>query len=828
MGFSRKQRVLIDGIIALAVLFAVITGAAVGLAVSSTKNIDIIREIGNYEPALPTQVLDKHGRVITEFFGDQKREIVSLNELPKHLIYALITREDRRFYSHRGFDPLRFSRAVFDWATGNFSGGASTITQQVAGWIFADRKEKSITRKLKELWYSFQVERVLSKDQILELYVNLMPLGHGTDGVEAASQFYFNHSARHMTVAESAILVPLLSAPDAFSPIKNPEVAKEKQQSVLREMVQLGYLSQEEADQSVQEFWDNWDYTRSNITGAYLDNESLAPYFTEYVRQTLEEILYGSANINRDGYTVYTTLDLDYQEIADREMSTGYTEINTAYRNTRSSRLDLADQAYIPIVDMISLAFDVNSMKVAGVQNKKEATQSYFNDINPALDLVSLMFGNRKVRQSADTVYTIRKKADERTIVEGALITIENGTGHILAMVGGRDFEITKLNRAVQAQVQPGSAFKPLYYSAAISSRKFTPATRLYDGPMMWTNPDGTVWDPTNYLGDWKGSVLLRFALATSMNIPSIQVLEGVGFEAAIERASLLLGKYEFRNDENNFPRKYPLALGIVKVAPIDMVRAYATFPGQGKRVEPIGIIYVEDREGNTILEYEKELLNERKNGNTQLIPPQDAYMMVNLLQSTVEYGTLANRRRQVGGFGEMAMAGKTGTTQNWGDAWTCGFSPYVTTAVWFGFDQPGNSLGRDLTGATAAGPVWARYMKQIHANLEPKDFKRPETGLVTAIICAKSGQLPTYACTDGTVEELFLAGTEPKTPCEYHEWQQERDDILLKRIQDSMMRIELPDLNIHDLQKDDRSSDASDRFLSNPISSDSENPLLD
>ncbi len=229
-------------------------------------------------------------------------------------------------------------------------------------------------------------------------------------------------------------------------------------------------------------------------------------------------------------------------------------------------------------------------------------------------------------------------------------------------------------------------------------------------------------------MGEWRGPVTLRFALATSMNVPSIQVLDKIGFDAAINRAARLLGVSDPNEIKATFPRKYPLGLGIISVAPIQMARAFATFPNGGKEVNPIGIRYIEDRSGKIILEPEREIrANQKREGERlQILSPQAAYLMVDLLKSTVDFGTLANRRRRVGGF-PMDFAGKTGTTQNWSDAWTVGFSPYVTTAVWFGFDMPGNSLGLNQTGATAAGPVWARYMKSIHENnpsYPPIEFK--------------------------------------------------------------------------------------------------------
>ncbi len=311
------------------------------------------------------------------------------------------------------------------------------------------------------------------------------------------------------------------------------------------------------------------------------------------------------------------------------------------------------------------------------------------------------------------------------------------------------------------------------------------------------------------------------------MNVPSLQVLHGIGFDAAIETASKLLGMYEYRNDENVFPHVYPLGLGVIAVAPINMAQAYATFPNQGKLVTPLAIRFVEDRKGNIILEPEANLRAEQKRlgRGIQALDEQTAYIMVSLLQSTVEYGTLANRRREFGGFGGMPMAGKTGTTQNWSDAWTVGFSPYMTTAIWFGFDIKGNSLGLNQTGATAVGPVWTEYMKRIHQGLPLREFVRPSTGLIERKVCAVSGLLPTEFCTDGTRLETFIVGTEPTRSCEMHKQLYERDQELLLRLQDTLMMESIPD-SYAPLTLPDYNFQNGGSFPE--IQSDSVNPLLD
>ncbi|MBI9104756.1 MAG: PBP1A family penicillin-binding protein [Spirochaetales bacterium] len=838
MALNKKRRIISEVLIGLAIFTAIVLGITLGLGFATMRNLDIRRDFEEYEPALPTQILDRNGNLITEIFADEKRDIVPLGELPKHLIYALISREDADFFTHNGVSLPQFFRAAFNIVTGRYFSGFSTLTMQVAGAHYADRTEISITRKLKEVWYAFQMEKALTKNEILEIYLNEVYFGHNAYGVESASQFYFGHSAREMTVAESAILVIQLASPALYSPINHPETARDRQLYVLTQMIDAGQISQEEADESFAEYWNSYDYERSNIASAYFDNNSKAPYFTEYVRLQLNDMLFGAVDINKDGFVVHTTLDLNYQKIAEETMEWGYADINQRYQNTSTERLDIVDDEYVPIIELLSLAFNIEDITISGSKEKKEAEAVYYDEINPALNMMGMMLGFSDLTKLTKTGFSKDDEQSKKTTVEGALITLENNTGHILAMVGGSDFETKQYNRAVDATLQPGSNFKPFYYSAAISNRVMTPATRIYDGPIVFYDEDSEkAYEPLNYLGEWSGSVRMRFALATSMNVPSLQVLDAVGFQPAIDRASRLLGMEDQKNNEVLFPHGYALGLGVTATAPINVARAFATFPSQGKEVEPIAIISVSDREGNIILEPEKERLREKqkREQNDQIMTPQEAYVMVDMLKSTVEYGTLANRRRYVDGFDGMPMAGKTGTTQNWQDAWTSGFSPYVTTSVWFGFDTPGISMGRYLTGATAAGPVWAVYMKKIHKNLEPIEFTKPETGLITMRVCSESGLLPTNEC-PSTVNELFLTGTEPRRACDVHPFENQRDEELLRKMQSSILIEDIPlfemnlptipDLDIPGFENYSNSNNGRTDFDDN--GDDNYNPLLD
>ena len=742
---------------------AVVCGAALGAALAGVRNFQTNEELDITQSALPTQLLDIKGRLITEFFSDERREIVSLSEIPRHLIDAVITREDRHFYDHRGLDARRIASAGLGYLTGSFRGGGSTLTIQVAGNKFADRREITIRRKLKEFWYAKLLEMRYSKNEILEFYLNEMPFGGGTNGVEAASKFYFRKSARDITLAEAVLLVNVLSSHTGYSPLKNPESARVRQRQILDEMVRLGYATAEEADLTFQEYWDSYDFTRFSSYGAFSEREDKAPWFSEYVRIQLEDKLLGSQDIYRSGLKVYTTLNLDHQRIADEIMRAAIKDVNARYQADAGTRTRLGDEMFVPIVDMLSLTFELGDIRVAGSKKRSRAEEIFHREIGPVMDMAATVFDLGDLKKPARVSAMAQRKEQDRSEVEGALVAIDSRTGHVVALVGGSEFSSrNQFNRAVQGGLQPGSSFKPLYYSVAIESGKFTAATMITDRPVVFWKDDGTPYTPLNYKGRWEGRVLLRNALAQSMNVPSLKVLDGIGFDPAIERAARMMGITDRAEIEANFPRNYPLGLGVCSASPLQMARAFATFANQGRAVEPIAIRYVQDREGRTILEPEREAMNRMKRPEAQIMTPQTAFIMTTILQDAVNWGTLAYAKWKVGGF-DQPIAGKTGTPQNWSDAWTIGFTPQTTTAVWFGFDTPGNSLGLNLTGATAAGPVWADFMKRIHEGMPVEQFPEPLDGIVRVTISEKTGFLPRPDADEPTREEVFIAGTEPR-----------------------------------------------------------------
>jgi penicillin-binding protein 1A len=765
----------------LTIIVVAAIGVLLGLGLAETANIRNQENFAEFTPALPTRILDSEGNLVTEFSADEKRELVALNDLPKHLINALLSREDPSFYTHKGFSIRAIGRAAYGYITGRNLGGGSTITQQIAGTLYSDRTEYTLWRKLVELWWAFQMERRYTKNEILEIYLNYIIMGPGVYGVEAASKYFFQHSAKEITLAEAALLVVQLSSPGRYNPLTNPNDAMSRQRSVLENMVDLGYTTRAEAEASFNEYWVNYDYTRVP-TAAYYDRKDAAPWFSEYVRRELESMMYGTMDYYRDGYTVHTTLNMKHQEAAVKFLNEGLTKANREFSAAQSNRLTRVESTYTPIVNLLALTFDLGGIsETVNRQNEERALNRYAKVINPIVDLAALAFGIPELQPVTQKGFEDLQERLVGSSVEGALISIEQETGYITAIVGGSKYDASnQLIRATQSRVMPGSAFKPLYFSAAIDSRKFTAASLIYDMPIVFHTEDGKTYIPSNYGGTWNGPILLYNALAKSLNIPALQVLDGIGFDAAIDRAAALLGIDDPAEQRRVLPRVYPLGLGIVSISPLQMARAFSIFANEGREVTPIAIRSIEDRNGRIVIATERNARERQQSlgEELQVVSAQNAWIMTSLLKKAVEIGTLAAGAGWGAKFTftdsdgkryRIPAAGKTGTTENWSDGWTVGYTPYYTTAVWYGFDRPGNSLGTNQSGAALAGPVWGDYMREIHQGLPMKDFVKPATGIVEVSVCAVSGLLPTSACNEGTVVLPFLEGTQPSQYCNVH-----------------------------------------------------------
>lgn len=758
---------------------AVISGTLLGLASSGTINIKNEEYINEEEIALPTKLLDINGKLITELVAEENREITNFIDIPRVFTDALLTREDRVFYKHSGFSFKALFRAVLGVISRRSLGGGSTLTQQIAGTIHCDRNEKSVSRKLRELWWALQMERRYSKNEILEQYLNRIYFGGGTYGVNAACKYYFSKEVKDITAAEAALLVIQLSNPAYYNPFEHPNRAMNRQKAVLTDMAKARLISKEEAEESYEEFWTEFDYTRTSAS-AYMDKSDKAPWFSEYVRRELNNMIYGTQNIYTAGFTVHTTLDLDAQQKADEVMATYIKKANSVYRRTSRGVGNSSSRSYTPVSELLSLVFDLPEIKVSKKRSAVKSEDNFLENITPVLDILSLTSGNEALKMGfVNEANARRLRETEKTTVEGTMVCIENGTGFIKALVGGSRYDKSnQFIRAVQSRLQPGSTFKPLYYTAAIDSKKFTAATVLSDTPTVFHNPDGKPYIPQNYRGEWAGDVILWYALVKSTNVPSLKVLEGVGFKDAINMSSILLGIPVSELESRNFVESYTLGLGVCSVTPLELARAYCVLASGGRSITPVAIRSVEDRNGNVILNPEREAHEkDLKAGN--LISRETAYVMTKTLEKTVEVGTLAAQRRKFlytdkdGNSYYLRAGGKTGTTQNWEDAWAVGFTPYCTSSFWFGFDRPGQSLGINLTGATLSGFAWGDFMGYIHKGEKNIDFfERPSSGVTAANICNDSGLLAGEACSNTSLQ-WFLSGTAPREVCNSHEMQE-------------------------------------------------------
>ncbi len=777
--------------IVLLALFSTGVGTFLGFGIAMSQNIDIVQRNSRENISLPTKVFDKHGELITTFFATKNRKLVQVNEVPRILLQALITREDKTFFQHNGFSVRGTMRAVVNLLLNNYVSGGSTLSQQVAGVLYADRRQFSIARKLKELWWSFQLEKSWSKQELLEEYINKMYFGHGNYGVETSSQFFFEHSAKTLNSAEAVILVIQLANPLKYSPFKNPNIARKRQKEILEQMVELNFVSKKTAETDFNMYWENFDFTREGFSSAFLKRNDKASYFSEYIRNLLLNTLdFSAADINTKGYEIHTTLDMNAQRAARKYFNKGLAKANRLYKSNTQYSQNIT-QSILPIAALSMTLFDSNnSFFTKNSLQLQNAKKQFFNDGQPLLALSNLLFQPSTNTLSAQIATRSKDQSTEvhqEETVEGALISIDNKNGAIIAMIGGSKFDATnQFNRAVNAFVQPGSAFKPLYYAAALDAKIITPSTIIWDSPVVFTDKDGTQYTPLNFKGEWKGPVTVRTALSKSMNIPSVKVLHKTGFERVLNTTGELLGiSLEARKSSGLVPR-YPIGLGVVSVSPLAMVKAYATIQNQGIKMSTYAIEHIKDRKGITIY-----TANKRNNTfeNKRVISKEAAYVLSSILQSTTKHGTLRYARYLAKGF-TQPTAGKTGTTQNWSDAWTIGFTPYYTTALWLGFDRGGQSLGTNQTGAITAGPVWAQYMEEINKDLPKKKFEKP-SGVVEVLI---NPQNNTRAVSNSLrkIKEVYIIGTEPQQYDKPRETA-ERKNMLVEKLQNTKWNIRIP-----------------------------------
>ena len=622
------------------------------LLVMDLPGIDALKD---YRPSIASRVLDENGELIDEFFLED-RKLIRITDVPKTARHAFVAAEDSRFYQHKGLDLLSIFRAMFkNVEAGKIVQGGSTITQQVAKLMYLSPERKYI-RKFKEAILSYRIDRYLTKDEILHLYLNQIYLGHGTYGIESASIGYFGKSARELTLSEAALLAGLPKAPTTYSPYLFFDRAKQRQIYVLTRMMEEGFITKEQMQAAAAE--------PLNLR-PMKPKDKVASYFVEHVRRYVQD-KYGADVLYKEGLTIYTTLNLTMQKEARDSLLRGLAEVE-------------------------------------------------------------------------------ERNSFEKDTLQGALYSMDVKTGAIRAMVGGRDFNFSEFNRTTQARRQPGSAFKPLIYTAAFD-KGLNPSTRIVDSPIVFDDPsqeDG-LWKPRNFDEKFLGPVTIRTALVQSRNVVTVKILQDIGIDYAASYAKNM-------GIESPLARNLSLALGASGVTMQELVRAYGVLANRGKKVTPYFVTKIVDRTGN--------VFEETKPQSEQVIDPRIAFMTTYIMQDVVESGT-GRRVKSIG----RPVAGKTGTTNDIRDAWFIGFTPSLITGVWIGFDQE-RSLGKNEVGGRAAAPVWLYYMEKVLRGKPVEAFPVPE-GIVFVKVDKDTG-FPVRGGGQGGVYECFL---ENALPAQQHE----------------------------------------------------------
>jgi len=754
------------------------------------KTFPEIKKLHNYKYSapVPTKVYDRNNLLIAEFFKE-KREILDYSEIPLYVYQALIAMEDNHFYSHHGVDFIGIGRAaVQNVLAGRIVSGGSTITQQLSKLMFTNRS-RTFTRKFKELFYALQIERMYTKEQILSMYCNQIFLGHGTYGVQGAAKVYFKKNASEMTVAESSLLATLPTAPNYYSPFRHPNESRRKHLTVLRRMAELGFIPRSQYKRIHAEFWQKFTQElQTPSVSAWKQRVNKTPYFTEYIWKKLVKE-FGREKVLNGGLKVYTTLDLKAQLAGQKAMQKAIYKQNNHYRQfgdkaSRYFNSKLVDQA-----ELFDLVFGGTDQSI-GQLKAKFRLQSYLrNRIADTLDAVSLFANTGRINDWISDFREMDKVNIPKESIEGALVSIEPNTGFIVSMIGGSHFSPqNRLNRVYQMKRQPGSAFKPFVYLQAMISRRYTTASVMDDDEKTYQNDDGSEWNPQNYSGKQYGRLRLRQALKHSVNVITVKLMENVGVMPTLRTAANLLHV----NIRDRFPKQnLSYALGTCEVTPLELARAYAVIANQGRSVTPRTIRYILDRQGNYVPNLYSQhdgtsyywkpvdakghvmirLRRQRKDVKyaeivtRRLIPRSATFLITDMLKDVLNRGGTAYGAVRGSGFVRPA-AGKTGTTQNWRDAWFAGFTPQLATVVWLGFDKHNLSLGVHQAGGDIAAPVWARYMLTALRGKPSRTLMGPTENIVTKRVCARSGKLPSSSCSEFVDREYFIRGTEPTEEC--------------------------------------------------------------
>jgi penicillin-binding protein 1A len=739
---------LLAAFLALGLIGVLLAGFAALVTIPTLPSLEALTD---YRPKIPLRVYSAEGLLIGEF-GEERREVVKISSVPERLKQAILAAEDDRFYQHGGVDYPGILRAAYsNFTSGGARQGASTITMQVARNFFLT-KEKTLTRKFSEALLAFKIEHSLSKDEILELYFNQIYLGQRAYGFAAASQVYFGKNLDKINLAEAAMLAGLPKAPSRFNPVVNPKRAKMRQLYVLRRMHELGYISspafKEAEKQPLQVKRESQEFAMH------------AGFVAEMARQAVYERHHEDTYTK--GFKVYTTIrqldqDAAYkavrQAVMDYDSRHGYRGPE-AFINLAQADLDreeILEDALQEVADsddiQAAVVLAASTKSVKAYRRGGEIIEITGDGLKFAQKSLSSNSKAGSGQQYIRPGSLIRIRKNEKGVwhivqlpqVEASLVAINSHDGAIRAIVGGFDFNRSQFNHVIQAWRQPGSSFKPFIYSASLE-KGFTPATVINDAPLSFTAEEtgSDQWDPRNFEDTYEGPVRMREALAKSKNLVSIRILQAIDVQYAQDYVA------RFGFDPKLHPAYLPMALGAGSVTPIQMAVGYAAFANGGFLVTPYFIQRIEDEKGN-ILEQPKPVL--AGESAKQIIDPRNAFLMTSMMRDVVQRGT-ATRAKQLG---RADLAGKTGTTSNYVDAWFCGYQADLVAIAWIGFDNP-KSLGNNETGGRAALPMWMSYMSKALKGV-PTATYTPPAGITTAKINPETGLREAH----GTMTEYFL-----------------------------------------------------------------------
>ncbi|MEW6109755.1 MAG: PBP1A family penicillin-binding protein [Nitrospirota bacterium] len=737
-------------------ILSILLGGGAGGYIAISRGMPSIEELKQYTPTAGTKIYSDDDTLIEEL-KVEKGIFMPIEKIPEHMTNAIIAVEDSRFWKHKGIDYIAIARALAkDLIYVSLKEGGSTITQQLAKVVFLT-PQKTIKRKLTEAALAIKIEKNLSKKEILELYLNRIYFGHGAYGVEMASKIYFGKSARQLNLAEASLIAGLIKAPSIYSPYNDLTKAKERQMIVLSRMEEEGYITKSEKVNA---------YKQPLYLSSLRKGIEVNSYFVEFVRKYLEE-KYGLDTVYKGGLKVYTTLNRNMQISAVNALQSGLRDLDkrSGWRGPIEHKKDidierelngkeLSTAVVINPGDIYSgLVLKVRDkeaiIKTRGVTGKLSIKDSYW-----ASKVLDAKTGKAKVLKNFDltqilkpgdivkvSIKSIRNtnvvlSLEQEPEVEGAVVAVEPYTGFIRAMVGGYDFSKSEYNRAIFAKRQPGSAFKPVIYAAAMDYG-FTPASIINDEPITYMGGPKGEWTPENYDHKFYGPTRLREALTYSRNVVTVKLVESIGIDY-LTAFSRTLG---FSGD---LPRNLSIALGSFSITPLELAEVYNVFASNGIKTEPVSIKYIIDARGR--------VLESNEQSYEQAVSPQTSFLITSMMQDVVKYGT-GWRAKSLG----RPVAGKTGTTNNYKDAWFVGYSTNLVACVWVGFDNY-KSLGPQETGARAASPIWVSFMNNALTG-EPEEFYQPD-GIVSYYIDPGTGLL---SYDDTGIKEYFKEGSQPR-----------------------------------------------------------------